>query len=69
MKSSPMIERCCGCGRFFGFDPHCVPSVVTDGKPGSVCRDCVDEANRRRQCYGLSPLRVAPGAYFSLAER
>ena len=69
MKCSAMIERCCGCGRFFGCDPERAPSVIADGKPGLVCRDCVDEANRRRQCYGLSLLNIAPAAYTSLAER
>lgn len=53
MKCSAMIERCCGCGRFFGFDLERAPSVLADGKLRPICRDCVDEANRRRRSYGL----------------
>jgi hypothetical protein len=69
MKCSAMIERCCGCGRFFGCDPEIVPSAIANGKPSPVCHDCVDEANRRRRIYGLPLLRIAPAAYTSLAER
>ena len=63
MKCSASIERCCACGRFFGCDPEFVPSALADGKPGPVCHDCVDEANRHRSVYGLSALSIHPAAY------
>lgn len=69
MKCSAMIERCCGCGRFFGRDSERVPSAIADGKPGPVCHDCVDEANCHHRIYGLPLLSIAPAAYTSLTER
>jgi len=67
MKCSAMIERCCCCGRFFGCNPECAPSAIADGKPGPVCHECVDEANRCRQSYGLPLLSIHPAAYAQLS--
>ena len=61
-----MIDRCCGCKRFFGFDPGCVPMALANGKPGPVCQDCMSEANRRRRSYGLPTLSIDPRAYAPL---
>lgn len=69
MKCSAMMERCCGCERFFGFQPGRVPSATADGKLGPVCHYCIDEANRCRHLYGLPLLSIAPAAYISLTER
>lgn len=68
MKCSVLIERCCACERFFGFDPERVPSAFADGKPGPVCHECIDETNRHRLFYGLPLLRVHPAAYTPLGK-
>lgn len=63
MKCSVSIERCCGCERFFGFNPDHVPNALANGKLGPVCQDCIDETNRRRRVYGLPILIVPLAAY------
>jgi len=66
MKCSMSIERCCGCGRFFGCDRNRVPSALADGKPGPVCRDCIDETNRHRRVYDLPTLIIPLAAYVQI---
>jgi hypothetical protein len=66
MKCSVSIERCCGCERFFACDTERVPCALANGKPGPVCHECIDEANRCRHFYGLPLLRVRPAAYAPL---
>jgi hypothetical protein len=51
--------ECFACGRFFGFNPHAVPSH--EGEP--VCGSCMVVVNERRAAQGLPPFTVRPDAY------
>lgn len=61
--------HCTQCRRLFIFDPAIVPSM-TDGHPwdlNPICRNCVDQINRRRLAQRL-PLIVPLGGSYEQAE-
>jgi hypothetical protein len=63
------FDECCGCHKFFGFNPHRVPSIRVNGNREPVCGDCVTKANKLRKDKGI-PLfpEPHPEAYEPIAE-
>ena len=62
------MAACVSCGRTFGFNPVCVPSILINGTRQAICRDCIEIANPRRIANGLEPVEIHPEAYEPIAE-
>ena len=58
-----LLAPCLRCGQLFTSNPYRVPSVRVGGERVAICRDCVDNLNRRRVAAGLNPVAILPGAY------
>lgn len=68
-QMATMIRSCGCCGMFFGFNFDRAPRVEVNGKLEPVCRECVDEANRRWRAQGLPEFQIHPQAYAPIKAR
>ena len=55
--------ECGTCGRLFLFNARKVPTVCALGMTWPVCRECIENANRRRADRNLPQIKISPGAY------
>jgi hypothetical protein len=66
-----LYSHCFGCGRYFGYNPHYVPSipigddgaVTAGGDRKPICATCIAYANEKRKVCGLPLWSVHPEAY------
>jgi hypothetical protein len=68
MGYAQAFGRCVNCGKFFGFNPHLVPSIRIDGERCPVCRECIERANPIRKQKGMDLIEIQPGAYEPMPE-
>ncbi len=63
-----VTSNCIGCGVFFSYNPHRVPSISIEGDRKPICRICVERANPKRKANGLDPIVLSPDAYEPIHE-
>ena len=55
-----VVGDCVACGKMVYFNPHCVPSLIVNGRREPLCRAC---AERWNQIHPNQARQIHPGAY------